>query len=161
MPIGYSGVHGAKIIDLRALLERHEGRRAEAYDDATGATLRPGAVLRGYPTIGVGRNLLGKGLSDGEINYLLDNDIRDCCADLDSFIPWWRDHDPARQAALISWRFNMGAAGFRKCAPTLAVIEARDYEAAAKRILRFKAATQAPARYTEIADMIKSGSMPK
>ena len=49
---------------LRALLEGHEGRRALPYRDSLGKL-----------TIGVGRNLSDRGLSEGEIDLLLANDI--------------------------------------------------------------------------------------
>ena len=45
---------------LHALLEGHEGRRAFPYRDSVGKL-----------TIGVGRNLSDRGLSEGEIDQLL------------------------------------------------------------------------------------------
>jgi len=45
-------------LDLtRRWIQRWEGRRPIAYDDATGETIRPGVRILGNPTIGVGLNL--------------------------------------------------------------------------------------------------------
>ena len=45
-------------------LRIHEGVEKTVYNDS-----------EGIPTIGVGRNLRDRGLSDDEIDYLLSNDI--------------------------------------------------------------------------------------
>jgi lysozyme len=50
---------------LLDLIEHHEGHRAFAYYDIVGKL-----------TIGVGRNLTDRGLSDDEINLLFINDMR-------------------------------------------------------------------------------------
>ena len=50
---------------LIRLIEDHEGRRSHIYTDTVGKL-----------TIGVGRNLTDRGLSDDEIDYLLANDIK-------------------------------------------------------------------------------------
>ena len=42
-------------------------------------------------TIGVGRNLRDVGLSDDEIEYLLNNDIDRVEKQLDTYFPWWRE----------------------------------------------------------------------
>ena len=84
------------------LIERHEGRRLKAY-------VCPG----GKTTIGVGRNLEDKGLSDAEVDHLLRNDIAECTSGLLAvFGAGFRDYSPARQAALISMRFQLGPGGF-------------------------------------------------
>ena len=52
--------------DLKEQLIRHEGLRLTVYD-----------CPAGYKTIGVGRNLEGKGVTEEEAMYLLDNDLKD------------------------------------------------------------------------------------
>lgn len=94
---------------LRAQLSKHEGRRQFAYDDASGKTIGEGSFVRGLPTVGVGRNLYGKGLSEDEIDYLLDNDITDAMRDA-STLPAFAKLDPVRQAVLVELVFNMGLA---------------------------------------------------
>ncbi|MEK9553085.1 MAG: hypothetical protein VW446_07460, partial [Alphaproteobacteria bacterium] len=84
--------------DLVRLLTRHEGRRTHPYVDTAGKL-----------TIGVGRNLTDRGLSGGEIDLLLANDIvmaRAACRRL-----YGDDFDtaaPARRQALVSMAFNLG-----------------------------------------------------
>ena len=53
--------------ELRKMLKRHEGVKNFVY-----------LCSEGYETIGVGRNIAdsGLGLSDDEVDYLLDNDIK-------------------------------------------------------------------------------------
>ena len=77
-------------------LELHEGRRSKPYLDSVGKW-----------TVGVGRNLSDKGLSDDEIDYLLANDLRECRADLASF-PWFAGLDDVRRNVLIDMRLNLG-----------------------------------------------------
>ena len=59
-------------------LRIHEGVRKHVY-----------LCSAGYETIGVGRNIAesGLGLSDDEIDYLLENDIQRCYRELLVF-PW-------------------------------------------------------------------------
>jgi lysozyme len=101
---------------LRAQLSVHEDRRHFVYDDCTGKPIAEGTFVRGLPTVGVGRNLATRGLSDDEIDYLLDHDISDCIADAMK-LPWFEGLDPVRRAVITELIFNMGLArlnGFKK-----------------------------------------------
>jgi lysozyme len=82
--------------NLRDQLRRDEGVRTKVYFDSLG-----------IPTIGVGRNLRDTGLSDAEVNLLLDNDIADRAAAMARY-PWFNDLDPVRQGAILNMAFNMG-----------------------------------------------------
>ena len=93
---------------LEAELRRDEGTVLQVYDDATGNVLKPGNVLKGNPTIGTGRNLLGRGLSAAESTYLLGNDITMATDALNTSCPWWVNLDDVRARALINMCFNMG-----------------------------------------------------
>ena len=70
-------------------LEQHEGRRARPYMDSVGKI-----------TIGVGRNLSDKGLSQAEIDALLEHDLDDVLIDLETFA-WFAALDGVRQR---DWR---------------------------------------------------------
>jgi lysozyme len=101
---------------LRAQLSLHEDRRKFVYDDATGKGIDEACFVRGKPTVGVGRNLADRGLSDDEIDYLLDNDINDCIAEAQKF-RWFEALNPVRQAAVVELVFNLGLtrlSGFKK-----------------------------------------------
>ena len=91
-------------------LTRDEGLRLVAYDDATGAPIKPGVTVRGHVSIGVGRALDTNGITAAEASYLLDNDIDRVNAALYAY-PWFRALNDVRQNALINMGFNLGVAG--------------------------------------------------
>ena len=127
-------------------LERDEGVRNKVYLDT-----------RGISTIGVGRNLRDKGLSDDEVAYLLKNDIADCAASLDNALPWWRDMSEVRQRVLLNLRFNLGLNGLLGFVHTLAYMKARNYESAAAGMLGSVWATQVGGRALRLAKMMREG----
>ncbi len=88
--------------DLLAMLEQDEGLRLQAYDDATGAPLKPGDTLRGHPTIGIGRALDVNGITTEEARYLLENEVGKAEAELDRDIPWWRALSENRRHVLVA-----------------------------------------------------------
>lgn len=130
---------------LVALVEFHEGRRAKAYVDTTGNT-----------SVGVGRNLTGKGLSDAEIDVLRDNDLDECIRDLTTF-PWFVALDAPRQRALTDARFNLGPGGFRLFGKMIHALAVGDLEMAATELMNSTAAKQNMNRYNRLARMLRSG----
>lgn len=93
-----------------AELTRDEGEVLKVYDDATGNLLKPGMVLKGNPTIGVGINLLA-GITQAESDYLLTSRIAAVEDALDNSLPWWINLDPVRQRVLVNMAFNLGIDG--------------------------------------------------
>lgn len=136
------------LASLRAMLKRHEGVRPTFYLDTLG-----------IPTIGVGRNLRDKGLSSGEVDYLLDNDIADVSQALETQFPWFLALDLPRQIALIDMAFNVGLAGLRKSPKMLAAFGAGDFETAAKEMLRGPWVAQVGKRAMKDADIVRTGSL--
>lgn len=130
---------------LIALVEFHEGRRSKAYVDTTGNI-----------TVGVGRNLTGKGLSPAEIDLLRDNDLDECIRDLTTF-PWFVALDPTRQRALTDARFNLGASGFRGFPKMIHALAIGDMDTAALELLNSQAAKQNVFRYNRLARMLRGG----
>ena len=104
---------------LTAELTLDEGRRALPYTDT-----------KGYLTIGVGRNLTGRGLAPDEIDYLFQADVADCCRIMDIKIPWWRTLPPAKQRVMINLCF-MGWGSLSKFKRFLAAMQKQDWPAAA------------------------------
>lgn len=132
---------------LRQDLVRDEGLRLTTY-------LCPA----GFQTIGVGRNLDGKGISKAEAFVLLDNDINECLGDLGSF-SWWGALNPVRQRALLNMRFQLGSGGFRAFKNMLAALERRDYPAAAAAALDSKWAREdTPERAQRVCKQIETGA---
>lgn len=143
------------LTDIQRLILKHEGNRAKAYDDATGLELHPGMTLKGYVSIGVGRNLTGKGLNDEEINFLLCGDIADAIQDAKAVVPCFDALSRPRQLVLISMAFNLGRAGLEKFKRLIAAVEIGDYDDAADEILDSHSAKQAPSRYNDLACMMR------
>lgn len=90
----------------------HEGEVLRAYDDATGKVVDKGTTVQGYVTVGVGRNLVGRGITQVESRYLLGNDIDAVERELDERFPVWRSFSAGRRLALMELCFNMGTVRF-------------------------------------------------
>ena len=131
-------------------LRRHEGVRSHFY-----------RCTSGLATIGVGRCIEegSLGLSDDEIDYLLENDIKRCKAELLAF-SWFIDLDPVRQDAMVNLLFNLGMTrllGFRNA---LAAMESSDFQTAADEFMDSRWATQVGNRADEVCEMIRTGRYP-
>lgn len=131
---------------LQSDLIRDEGLRLKPYVDTVGKW-----------TIGVGRNLTDRGISEREARYLLANDIVACANDLDRAFPWWTALSEPRQRALMNMAFNMGLPKLKGFTRMLASLEHGDYETAASECLSSKWATQVGQRAGRIAGMIREG----
>lgn len=129
-------------------LRRHEGVRTHAYKCSANMI-----------TVGVGRNIDengGLGLSDDEIDYLLENDIRRCQQEL-SALSWFPDLDSVRQDALVNLCFNLGMTrllGFRNAMAAMAI---GDYPKAADEFYDSRWAKQVGSRADEVCEMIRTG----
>jgi lysozyme len=97
----------------------HEGLKLEVYK-----------CLAGYWTIGVGRNLEGKGISHDEAMLLLRNDIAEVTAQLERF-DWFTALGPIRQKVLIDMCFNLGIQGLLRFQKMIEALKRADYERAA------------------------------
>lgn len=126
-------------------LELHEGRKAKPYVDSVGKL-----------TIGVGRNLTDKGLSEDEIDFLLGNDLKECREDLQRF-GWWADLNDARRNAMLDMRFNLGPSRFRRFRLMLAAVATGDYHEASRQMERSTWATQVGFRAVRLARMMRDG----
>ena len=138
----------SKMQELLEMLKRHEGVRSKVY-----------LCSAGYETIGVGRNIAasGIGLSDDEIDYLLENDIERVIKELSSEYPWFNSLDDVRKDAMIDISFNLGATRLRGFKRALAAMEVADYKLAAKEFLDSKWSRDVKGRSTELAHMIALG----
>jgi lysozyme len=134
---------------LLEMLKRHEGVKSHVY-----------LCSAGYETIGVGRNISksGLGLSDDEVDYLLENDIVRVIKELSSEYPWFKDLDDVRKDAMIDISFNLGATRLRGFKRALAAMEVADYKMAAKEFLDSKWSRDVKGRATELCYMIEMGS---
>ncbi len=134
---------------LRAQLRQHEGLRLTVYTDTVGV-----------PTIGYGRNLRDRGITNAEADLLLNNDIADTIVALSEAFPWFDALDSVRQRALIDMAFNVGIGGLHKSPKMLAAIVGHDYHTAAVEMLDGPWAEQVGKRATTLADMVRTGIDP-
>lgn len=127
-------------------LRRDEGVQPKVYRDTLGKL-----------TIGVGRNLSDRELSEDEIEYLLRNDLARVRDELDRNAPWWRGMSQRRQDALANMAFNLGwprLSGFKKM---LGFLESGDFQFAADEALASTWAGQVGERAQRIATAFKEG----
>ena len=134
---------------LIKMLKRHEGVKSHAYKCSAGKV-----------TVGVGRNIDedgGIGLTDSEIDMLLENDIKRVEQELKDRFSWYRNLDSVRREAMIDIAFNLGITkllGFKKA---LAAMESGDYYWASTEFNASRWAEQVGDRSEELCDMIETG----
>lgn len=131
---------------IKEQLIEHEGLKLKAY-------LCPS----GRWTIGVGRNLQDKGITEQEAILLLDNDIRECVEGVRQLVPNFEDLGDVRQRVLVDMRFNLGQNGFAGFRKMRAAIAQGDFEQAAEEMLDSKWAEQVGHRTERLADMMREG----
>jgi lysozyme len=131
---------------LIAQLRKHEGVEHKPYTDTVGKL-----------TIGVGRNLDDRGLSEDEIDYLLQNDIRIVEEELTQWWPHWRSLNQTRQLVVADMMFNMGRPRLSQFKMFLVALQAANYEMASTEMLDSKWAGQVKGRATTLADMMSTG----
>ena len=130
-------------------IKRHEGLVLHAYKDSLG-----------YLTIGYGRLIDSAkhgGISDGEAEYLLQNDVSIVLSALHRNITFFNKLSTPRQAVLMNMSFQMGINGLLKFKKTLSLIEVGDYDAAADNMLKSLWAKQTPNRAAEMAEQMRTG----
>lgn len=126
---------------LKASLQLHEGCRLKVYVDTIGKF-----------TIGYGRNLSDKGISQDEANQLLADDIQDVLAEAQCQT-WWlyvKDSEPWARA-MAELLFIMGSGGVAGFKNMLAALKASDGVGAANALLDSRFAQQTGQRAKDIA----------
>jgi len=132
--------------DFIEMLKRHEGVEFKVYKDSLG-----------IETIGVGRNLVDRGLSMDEVEYLLNNDIEYFSSVLINKFPIVNELSSERYYVLLNMIFNMGPnrlSGFKKM---WSAIEQHDYTKASIEMLDSKWAKQVGRRAIELSDIMRTG----
>jgi len=131
---------------LRQQIRMHEGVEHKVYEDT-----------EGIKTVGVGRNLEDRGLSDDEVDYLLSNDIDICVKELEQTFDWYDDLDDIRKRVLIDMMFNLGMPRLKKFVNMLKAIEAGAWRSAAVEMLDSKWAEQVGNRASRLSEMMETG----
>ena len=135
---------------LIKMLKVHEGVETYAYKCSENKT-----------TIGVGRNVDkagGLGLSDDEVDYLLQNDIDRVILELDSEYDWFSDLDDVRQDAMIDISFNLGQTRLRAFKKALSAMSEGDWDEAADQFMDSRWSEQVGIRAKNLTEMIRIGA---
>ena len=131
---------------LKAQLILHEGLRLKPYKDSVGKL-----------TIGVGRNLDDKGITNNEAMTLLDNDIDDAYEDAKSLIASFNDIGDVRQRVLVDMSYNLGRSRLKGFKKMLAAVESGMFTTASREMLDSKWADQVGTRAERLAKMMRTG----
>lgn len=135
---------------LIGMLKIHEGVESHAYECSASKI-----------TVGVGRNIDPKGgigLSDDEIDYLLQNDINRVVAELESEYDWFAGLDQVRQDAMIDISFNLGQTRLRAFKNALAGMASGDWNEAADQFMDSRWSGQVGNRAKTLTEMIRTGA---
>jgi lysozyme len=136
-----------------------EGLRLRVYDDATGNPVVAGYTMVGHPTIGYGRNLAGKGISEGEADAMLAEDLVDAEEIARGFVGGhvWRALSDARLAVLVDMAHNLGASRLYGFVRLRAAIMRQDWPAAGREIEDSAYFRQTKKRGVRNRDIMRSG----
>ncbi len=129
--------------EMRKLLIEHEGKKNYPY-----------LCKSGKITIGIGRNLTDKGISDREIEFLFKNDLEECLVDLNKIFPDYFLYPEYIQQVLCDMRFNLGPEGFRSFKKLIAAVINKDWKAMKREMKNSKWYEQVPNRAKDLMEMI-------
>lgn len=137
------------IASAKKLILKREAMRLKPYTDTTG-----------HLTIGVGRNLTDRGISESEALHLFANDLMYFYKELERVLPWFKRLDDVRQLALVSMAFNLGVEGLLKFQRMLRALAYKRWSTASDEALDSLWARQVGFRAEEVALMFKLGEFP-
>lgn len=126
-------------------LRLHEGVEKFPYRDTVGKL-----------TIGVGRNLTDRGLSNDEIDYILVNDLHEIVRVADLY-HWYEALTDNRKLVVLDMLFNLGQPRFEKFQRMIAAIEAADWREASEQMLTSRWARQVKGRAVTLGTMMLNG----
>lgn len=140
-------------MNLRAMLEREEGKRFVAYPDPlTGG--EPWTVGIGHTGPDVDKNTIW---TEEQVTEAFDKDVARATNECEQHLPFFHSLNEARKAVLIGMAFQMGIKGLLKFVNTLKMVEKEDYSGASRGILSSKWAQQTPNRAKRMARQMLTG----
>jgi len=119
----------------------------------------PYKCTAGKITIGWGRNLTDKGVSEYEATIMLDADISDASADLRRVFTYdeFETLSFNRKMALTDLMFNIGLTRFRGFKKMIQAIKDRDFDRASNELMDSSYAKQVGNRAIKNRDLIRGG----
>lgn len=121
-----------------------------------GMRLKPYYCTADKLTIGVGRNLEDRGITEQEARMMLRNDIAEIGEWVKRF-DWYSKLNNVRKKVIIDMVFNLGKRGFLSFQRTIGHIEEGDYTAAADEMLHSRWAEQVGQRAERLSKMMLTG----
>lgn len=123
---------------------------------------------KGINTVGVGRNMDDRPISEAVCKLMFDEDMAITLSECANF-SWFRDLDQVRKDAIANMVFNLGFTRFRKFENTISLMELGEYADAAEEILVGSAPDGRSkwfhdvkeARAMRISYMLKTGRYPE
>lgn len=138
------------------------GRLTDTIIRHEGAVIRGGRHMPykdtvGKMTIGYGRNITDRGISDTEARTLLINDIQDTINELRAKLFYFDSLDEVRQEVLVNMGFNMGVPGLLRFTKTLGYVQEGEYGLAGSEMLNSRWAEQVGYRAQELSQIMITG----
>ena len=125
--------------------------------DHEGLELKPYQCTAEKLTIGVGRNIEDRGITEDEARYLLKNDIKIVEDELLEKKPVVAGLDSVRQRVLVDMGFNLGIPTLLKFQNMWNAIEEEDFETAAEEAMDSRWAKQVGRRAERLCQAMATG----
>lgn len=125
--------------------------------DHEGLELKPYQCTADKLTIGVGRNIEDRGITEDEARYLLKNDIKIVEDELLEKKPVVAGLDAVRQRVLVDMGFNLGIPTLMKFQNMWAAIEDEDFQTAADEAMDSRWAKQVGRRAERLCQAMATG----
>mgnify|MGYP005998809109 CR=1 FL=1 len=131
--------------DLKERLIQEEGLR-----------LKPYRCTANKLTIGIGRNIEERGITEDEAMYLLNNDVEMVLDELYDNFNWLASIDVTARMILIDMAFNMGVPRLLNFKNTLRYLENKEYLKASVEMLDSRWAAQVGKRAKDLSNLMAS-----
>lgn len=130
---------------LKALLISQEGLRLKPYMDTVGKI-----------TIGVGRDLNDRGISNDEAMFLLENDMKIVFENALE-LSFFKNLDQVRQLVILSMLFNMGLSRFKGFVRMTDALMRSDFSTASLEMRSSRWAREVGLRAVHLSDAMRDG----
>tara|TARA_R100000750_G_C2336201_1_gene92194 strand:- start:230 stop:640 length:411 start_codon:yes stop_codon:yes gene_type:complete len=122
-----------------------------------GVKFKPYQCSSGKLTIGIGRNIEERGISDSEAEFMLKNDIDICIDELKKAFSWYDNLSDKRQRVMINMCFNLGLGKLKGFKKFLQAMDDQIWNIAAEEMLDSRWADQVGDRAVRLALMVLEG----
>lgn len=139
---------------LKDELIRDEADKRYPYDDKTGKRV---TAAKGNITIGIGRNLETKPLSDEVVEIMFTEDVVEAINELKIIFERFDKFTQTRAHALVNMMFNLGGTRFREFIHMIEAIELGDWPSAGREVKNSLYCKELPSRALRNANALING----